>query len=209
MFYLVRKMGYFRVIDRGRKPVRLFIGGIHGKEGISTFKALSRISDDDVHMGRLVIYNGDESKYISTLNPLYYQSKVGKKILYLIHHYHPDIFIETHCYKDESYLRLIDMDRMRNTGVPPLIELVEKVLIGSVSPLIRTTIFNKKNVCITLEMPCNPSYEALNVCVDFLKIVAASLDRKDLENKLKTIYPEQFKTARIYAREIFGDYPPF
>lgn len=202
-------MGYFRVIDKGKKPIRLFIGGIHGKEGISTYKALSQISEDDVHIGCLVIYNCDESRYISTLNPLYYQTKVGKEILYLIHHYHPDMFIETHCYKDESYLRLIDRDRMSKTGVPPLIELVKKVLIGSISPKIRTTVFNKKNVCITLEMPCNPSNESLNVYVDFLKIVAKTGDREDLENKLKAIYPEQIQTARRYAREIFGDYPPF
>lgn len=202
-------MGYFRVIDKGKKPVRLFIGGIHGKEGISTFKALSQISEDDVYTGCAVIYNCDESKYISTLNPLYYQTRIGKEILYLIHHYHPDMFIETHCYKNESYQPLIDRDRMSKTGVPPLIELVEKVLIGSISPNIRTTIFNKKNVCITLEMPCNPSNESLNVYVDFLKIIARARDREDLENKIKLIYPEQIQTARRYAREIFGDYPPF
>jgi hypothetical protein len=202
-------MGYFKVIDKFKGPYRLFIGGVHGKEGLSTIKALSWISDDDVQTGQLVIYNCDESKYISTLNPLYYQSEVGKEILDLIHHYHPDMYIETHCYKNESYGRLIDPDRMSKRGVPPLIELEEKVLIGSVSPQIRTRVFNKKNVCITLEMPCNPSPESLRVYVNFLKIVAAARDRSDLENRLTDIYPQQVETARRYAREIFGDYPPF
>jgi len=77
------------------------------------------------------MYNCDESKYISTLNPLYYQSEAGKAVLYLIDHYKPDMYIELHCYKRENFDSLTDLDRKKKIGVPPLIELEEGVLIGS------------------------------------------------------------------------------
>ena len=205
----VMKMGFFKIIDKGPGLKRLFIGGVHGKEGLSTIKALQRISENDVRDGKLVIYNCDKSRYISTLNPLYYQSKVGKEILYLINRYKPDMYIELHCYKPESYSTLTNADRLKRVGVPPLIELENDVLIGSVSPQIRTTVFKKQDIGITLEMPCSPSEEILKIYVNFLKVLAGAKSRSDLESKARRVYPEQVETSQIYARQIFGDYPPF
>ena len=202
-------MGFFKIIDKGPGLKRLFIGGVHGKEGLSTIKALKRISDEDVKEGNLVIYNCDESKYISTLNPLYYESKIGKEILYLINHYQPDMYIELHCYKPENYSLLTDIDRKDRVGVPPLIELEKGVLIGSVSPQIRTTVFRKEDICITLEMPCSSFNDTLELYTSFLKVLAGAKNRKDLEDKARKIYPEQVETTQKYAWEIFGDYPPF
>jgi hypothetical protein len=202
-------MGFFKVIDKGPGLKRLFIGGVHGKEGLITIKALKELSDDDVTEGKLVIYNCPESHYISTLDPLYYQSKVGHEILYLINYYKPDIYIEPHCYHNESYNKLIEPDRIKRAGVPPLIELECGVLIGSVSPQIRTTLFKREDVCITLEMPCSPSEKSLSIYINFLKMAAGSRNRSELEARLNQLYPEQIKRARRYAREFFGDYPPF
>ena len=202
-------MGFFKCIDKGPGLKRLFIGGVHGKEGLSTINAIKKISENDVKDGTLVIYNCDESRYISTLNPLYYQSTVGKEILYLINHYQPDMYIELHCYKPESYPALTSIDRIKRVGVPPLIELEKGVLIGSVSPQIRTKIFKKEDICITLEMPCSPSPETLNIYVNFLKVLASAKNRFDLENKVTKIYPEQVETSQKYAHIIFGEYPPF
>ncbi len=202
-------MGFFNVIDKGPGLKRLFIGGVHGKEGLSTIKAIKKISENDVNEGTLVIYNCDESRYISTLNPLYYQSEVGEEILYLINHYQPDMYIELHCYKKESYPALTNIDRIKRVGVPPLIELEKGILIGSVSPQIRTKIFRKEDICITLEMPCSPSAETLKIYMNFLKILAGAKNRYDLENKVRDIYPEQVETSQRYARIIFGEYPPF
>ncbi|MCC7550534.1 MAG: DUF2119 domain-containing protein, partial [Methanobacterium sp.] len=81
--------------------------------------------------------------------------------------------------------------------------------IGSASPFIRTSLFKREDVCITLEMPCDPSQESLNVYVNILRIIASSGSRDDLEKKMKKLYPTQVETARKYAREFFGDYPPF
>ncbi|HII83622.1 MAG TPA: DUF2119 domain-containing protein [Methanobacterium subterraneum] len=202
-------MAYFKIIDKGKGINRLFIGGVHGKEGLSTVKAIQAIQEDDVGEGKLTIHNCDESPYLSTLNPLYYKSELGKEVLYLINYYKPQVYVEAHCYKQESYHKLIDPLRRTEEGVPPLIELEKGVLIGSASPNIRTTLFKRDDVCITLEMPCNPSKDSLDVYVKVLRILAASSNRDDLEKRMKEIYPSQLETARNYAREFFGDYPPF
>lgn len=202
-------MAYFKIIDKGKGINRLFIGGVHGREGLSTIKALQQINEGDVTNGNLVIHNCDESLYISTLNTLYYESRVGQEVLDLINHYKPKIYIEAHCYRKESYLKLISPRRWSEAGVPPLIELEEGVLIGSASPLIRTSLFARDDVCITLEMPCNPHEDSLDVYVNVLRVIAASNNRDELESKMKEVYPNQVETARKYAKEFFGDYPPF
>jgi hypothetical protein len=202
-------LAYFNIIDKGNGINRLFIGGVHGKEGLSTLKAFQAISEADVTSGKLVIHNCDESPYLSTLDPLYYQSKVGKEVLYLITHYKPKVYVEAHCYKNRSYQKLISPQRRTESGVPPLIELEKGVLIGSASPSIRTSLFKQNDVCITLEMPCNPNEDSLNVYLNVLKMIAAASNRDELELKMKKIYPNQVETARKYAKDFFGDYPPF
>ncbi len=202
-------MAYFKIIDKGNGVNRLFIGGVHGKEGSSTIEALKQIRDEDVSQGKLVIHNCDESPYLSTLDPLYYQSEVGKEVLYLIDYYKPTFYVEAHCYNKKNFSKLTSLHRMNKAGVPPLIELENGVLIGSASPSIRTNIFRKEDVCITLEMPCNPEKKSLNVYLDVLRIFATSKTREELENKIKELYPRQLKTAIKYAKEFFGNYPPF
>lgn len=202
-------MGFFKIINKGKGLKRLFIGGVHGKEGLTTIKPLKSLKDSDVSDGCLVIYNCDKSKYISTLNPIYYESETGKEVLYLIDHYKPDMYIELHCYKPENYHSLTDLERKKKTGVPPLIELEEGVLIGSVSPNIRTSVFKREDICITLEISCTAPEASLEIYNKFLKVLAGAKNREDLEVKARKIYPEQVETSQKYANEIFGDYPPF
>jgi hypothetical protein len=202
-------MSYFKIIHKGDHPNRLFIGGVHGKEGRSTGQALEQLSDDDVKEGRLVIYNCDDTPYLSTLKQEYYKTRIGKEILYLINYYQPHVYIELHCYKKKNYHRLTSPNRQKDQGVPPLIELEKEVLIGSVSPYIRTSLFKRDDICMTLEMPCDVSPESLAVYVKVLKIIAGSNSRKELEDKMVQVYPQQVETAIKYAQEFFGDYPPF
>ncbi|GAB4306416.1 MAG: DUF2119 domain-containing protein [Methanobacteriaceae archaeon] len=202
-------MSFFNIIDKGKEPVRLFIGGVHGREGSTTIKALKKIKKDDVRDGKLLIYNCDETPYLSTLDKNYYNSKIGKEILSLIKIYQPHIYVEPHCYKSSNYNKLTDKNRKEKIGVPPLIELKWGVLIGSVSPYIRLNCFKREDVCITLELPCKPSAEALKLYIKILKIIAGSRNRKEIEDQMKGEFPSQIKTARRYAREFFGDYPPF
>lgn len=200
---------YSKIIDKGNGPSRLFVGGVHGKEGITTLKALSNLDEDSVSSGKLSIYNFDETPYLSTLHKAYYSSDMGKKVISLIKKYKPTVYLEAHCYKEKSYEKLVDEDRKGRVGVPPLIELEEGVLIGSVAPFLRLNCFKKQDICITLEIPCSPSKKALDVYVNILKAVASSRIRKDLEVTIGSRYPEQIETARRYAIEFFGDYPPF
>jgi hypothetical protein len=124
---------FSRTIDKGEGPTRIFIGGVHGKEGLTTLNLIKRLDDNDVIDGKLLLYNCTETLYISTLDPLYYHSIIGVKILNLIKIHKPEIYVELHCYKPESYLKLIDKDRKKRIGIPPLIELEHGVLISSVA----------------------------------------------------------------------------
>ncbi len=200
---------FSRKIVKGRGPSRIFIGGVHGKEGLTTINIIKKLTDDDVNDGTLLLYNCPLSMYISTLDPQYYNTIMGKKILKLIETYKPPIYVELHCYKPESYHKLVDCNRKELSGVPPLIELEEGVLISSVAPYLRTEVFKRNDLCITLEMPCKPSDKSANIYFEVLKSVAGSNNRKEFEDKLRIKYPEQVKTARRYAAEFFGEYPAF
>jgi hypothetical protein len=197
-------MAFSKIIDRGNGPTRLFIGGVHGREGLTTINALTEISERSIKDGRLILINCPSSEYTSTLNKDYYTSKTGKEILALIDQYKPDIYLELHCYRKESYNKLTGKDRRYKNGVPPLIELENKVLIGSISPLIRITFFEKYDFSFALEVPCNPSPESMKVYIDVLNMVAQSRDRFEILEKLESKYPSAVKKARQYFLE-FSD----
>ncbi|MEN4006839.1 MAG: DUF2119 domain-containing protein [Methanobacteriaceae archaeon] len=200
-------MTYFKEIKKGDGSTRLFIGGVHGNEGLTTIKALSKISE--VKNGTLTIYNFDESAYISTLDRHYYSSKIGMKIVSIIRDLKPEMYVELHCYNSNSFEKLTDLNRKEQTGVPPLIHLEKGVLIGSISPYIRTSLFKEWDVCITFEIPCKPAKESMDVYLKVIKAVAGSNDKHELLDKLRADYPKQVETAARYAVELYWDgYPP-
>jgi len=202
-------MTYFRKIHCGIGPKRLIIGGVHGHEGRTTIKALSQISNKEVKNGSLYIYNFEDSPYISTLDRHYYTSKRGREIISIIRNLKPEMYVELHCYNSKSFEKLTDINRKERTGVPPLIPLEEGVLIGSISPFIRTSLFNEWDVCITLEIPCNPKKEAINIYLKVLRAVISSKDKHELLFKLTKDYPKQVETAAKYAIELYWNgYPP-
>ncbi|MDR1721904.1 MAG: DUF2119 domain-containing protein [Methanobrevibacter sp.] len=212
-------MSYFRFIDNGEGPVKLFVGGIHGKEGNTTIKFFKSLLPSDFY-GKAIIYNFDESPYISTLDKKYYSSAIGKELISIIKRYKPDFYTELHCYNEKHYQSLIDDNRRKTQGVPPLIELNNKVLTGSASPLIRTKLFSKNTVCKIVEIPCNvfnsannsmnENKGAISTYLDFVKLIAISKNRTDFEKRCAEIYPKQVDLAIKYAKELFGEYfPPF
>jgi hypothetical protein len=202
-------MTYFKEIIKGDKPVRLFIGGVHGSEGKTTIHAMSKISKKDVNEGSLTIYNFDESQYVSTIDRHYYNLELGRKIVSIIRDIKPEMYVELHCYNSNNFEKLTDLNRKERTGVPPLIHLEKRVLIGSISPYIRTSLFDEWDVCITLEIPCKPSKKAMEVYMKVIMAVAGSKDKHELLDKLRADYPEQIDTAARYAVELFWDnYPP-
>ena len=64
-------MSYFRYIDNGEGPTKLFIGGLHGNEGATSIKFLKRINLDDLSHGQFYFYNFDRTDYISTIKKEY------------------------------------------------------------------------------------------------------------------------------------------
>jgi hypothetical protein len=202
-------MTYFKEIKKGDEPARLFMGGVHGKEGLTTIEALSQISKEDVKSGSLTIYNFDESQYVSTIDRHYYNTELGRKIITIIRDLKPEMYVELHCYNSNSFEKLTDLNRKERTGVPPLIHLEKGVLIGSISPYIRTSLFKEWDVCITLEIPCKPTKESMDIYLKVIKAVAGSNDKHELLDKLRVDYPKQVETAARYAVELYWDsYPP-
>jgi hypothetical protein len=214
-------MSYFKLIDNGKGPTKLFIGGVHGKEGLTTIKFLKSLNPNDFPCGKVIIYNFDESPYISTLKKEYYASSMGKEIIAIIKKYTPDFYIELHCYNVKNYEALLSDSRRDIQGVPPLIELDNKVLISSVSPLIRKKYFKNENVCKTIEIPCfnsnlNTNKNGFNqdsaskTYMNIIKLIAISKNRNDFNKRVLAIYPKQVDLAIKYAKEIFGEnFPPF
>ena len=216
-------MSYFRYIDNGKGPTKLFIGGVHGNEGLTSLKFIKRIKDSDLSSGQFYFYNFDKTPYISTIKKEYYESELGLKILDLINYFEPDFYTELHCYNLKNYERLTSMERYRKTGIPPLIKLGNHVLVSSVSPLIRMTYFSTETVCKTLEFPCfeklTPEivekYDfnkdlAVKTYEDLLKLILKSPSRDYFERQMLIDYADQVALAVEYARKVFGeDFPPY
>ena len=54
-------MSYFRYIDNGEGPTKLFIGGVHGDEGKDVLPLIKLLSNDDFSSGQIYIYNFDKT----------------------------------------------------------------------------------------------------------------------------------------------------
>ena len=216
-------MSYFKYIDNGRGPTKLFLGGVHGNEGKTSIKFIKLIKQEDLSCGQYYFYNFDQTEYISTLKKEYYESDLGQKILKLIKYFEPDFYTELHCFNLKNYNKLTSMERYKKTGVPPLIPAGNHVLVSSVSPLIRMTYFSTDTVCKTLEFPCceklTPevmeefSFDkklAVDRYMDLLRLITKSESRKDFENAILKKYEYQVKLAMDYAKKVFGeDFPPY
>ena len=216
-------MSYFRYIDNGEGPTKLFIGGVHGNEGVTSLKFLKRIDEKDLSPGQFYFYNFDKTKYISTIKKEYYESELGLKILDLINYFEPDFYTELHCYNLKNYNKLTSMERYNRTGIPPLIKLGNHVLVSSVSPLIRMTYFSTDTVCKTLEFPCIEKLTpdvvkefgfdkklAIESYENLLKLILKSPSRQYFEREMLVWYKDQVDLAVQYAQMVFGDdFPPY
>ena len=216
-------MSYFRYIDNGEGPTKLFIGGVHGNEGVTALKFIRRINEDDLSSGQFYFYNFDKTPYISTIKKEYYKTDLGLKILDLIEHLKPDFYTELHCYNLKNYEKLTSMERYKKTGIPPLIKLGNHVLVSSVSPLIRMTYFSTETVCKTLEFPCIEKLTSQcieeygfdrNLAVEtyekLLRLILKSPSREYFECEMLKDYAPQVNLAVEYAKKVFGeDFPPY
>ena len=216
-------MSFFKYIDNGEGPTKLFIGGLHGSEGKTSLKFIKRINFEDLSCGQFYFYNFDKTPYISTIKKQYYESELGLKILDIITEIKPDFYTELHCYDIRNHQKLTSMERYKKTGVPPLIEIDNYVLVSSVSPLIRMTYFSVDDVCKTLEFPCFEKLTpeiideygfdlnlACETYEDLLKLILRSPSREHFENEMVKHHRHQVHLAMKYAEKVFGsDFPPY
>jgi hypothetical protein len=175
------------------EPVRLFVGGLHGREGIITKHVLEDVSRK-VENDSLILCNlSIKSKYISTLDPKYYQIRSGKHLLLLIRKYRHEIYIELHSYQRKYCSNLTASDRTKERGVPPLVDLEDGILLGSVSPVIRTTEFKKNDLCLSLDIPTD--INDLQKIVNILNTATSSCNRFEFLEKFRKAYPTQIQIA--------------
>ena len=221
-------MSYFRYIDNGEGPTKLFIGGVHGDEGKDVLPLIKLLSNDDFSSGQIYIYNFDKTPYISTIHREFYQSEQGKRILDLIDYYKPDFYTELHSYNIKHFKKLTSLERLDNQGIPPLIDCGQYVLCSSVSPLIRRNHFTKENICQTLEFPSfrgedlklsddelfkKYDYDynlSVKEYMSFLRLITLSKNRDDFEKRVLKDYKKQADLALKYVKIIYGlDFPRY
>ena len=221
-------MSYFRYIDNGEGPTKLFIGGVHGDEGKDVLPLIKLLSKDDFSSGQIYIYNFDKTPYISTIHREFYQSEQGRKILELIDYYKPDFYTELHSYNIKHFKKLTSLERLDSQGIPPLIDCGQYVLCSSVSPLIRRKHFTKENICQTLEFPSfrgddlklseeelfkkyDYNYDlSVEEYMSFLRLITLSKNRDDFEKRVLKDYKKQADLALKYVKIIYGlDFPRY
>ena len=221
-------MSYFRYIDNGEGPTKLFIGGVHGDEGKHVLPLIKLLNREDFSPGQIYIYNFDRTPYVSTIHKEFYQSEQGKKILDLIDYYKPDFYTELHSYNIRHFKKLTSLERLDSQGIPPLIDCGQYVLCSSVSPLIRRKHFTKENICQTLEFPTfrgddlklsdDDLYEKYKFNYDlsveeymsFLRLITLSKNRDDFEKRVLKDYKKQADLALKYVKIIYGlDFPRY
>lgn len=134
------------------RPRRLFVAGLHGEEWKYTSDLLLSLDEPEIGSSYKVPVIS-KGRYISTLDHRYYESD-GAVVIKLVKEIKPDVYIELHSYKKESFENLVDKDRLLKKGVPSYVELENGVLIGSVSPYL-IEYFSDRSLHLSFEIEKN------------------------------------------------------
>jgi hypothetical protein len=183
-------------------PLRLFVAGLHGDEWETTSALLEQLSPPET--GTLLIMpKVSDNEYLSTLDRDYYTT-YAPHLREAIVTYKPPIYLELHCYSKESYAALIGDGRFERYGVPAYIEIEAGILMGSVSPRVRTDYFMPDNLCVSFEMPRNPSEQSLGVIRNLLNVVKECWSRQGFVAYMSQRYPEQTAVAVTNYLQFYG-----
>ncbi len=199
-------MKLYRLIASEEGPTKLFVGGLHGKEGLYTAPILERLANESVCTGKAIIVPSlvKQSKYVDVLSREYYQSKEGMKLVRLIQKYKPHFYFELHAYSEQSYSGLTDPERELRIGVPPFVDLGNGILLGSIAPMLRSK-FSESDFCMTIEVP-NWKSEDEEVKAEVLQILKLALSKTKCEEvmlELRMKYPVQIKKAEELFRQYY------
>lgn len=170
------------------KPIKMMVGGLHGKEWKYTRLLTNKVSEEDQINGTIFIVSrlSKSKKYVSTLKDEFYETDAGKKLLNLFVILKPEIYLEIHAYSLRSLQRLTDPYRKRKYGVPPFYKFNSGLLLGSVSNKLLSRV--KVEAAIALEVPMNK--EMLDAYTDALKVISiilSSLNPNDFWMKLLSL----------------------
>ena len=199
-------MKLYRLIAAEAGPTKLFVGGLHGKEGLYTAPILEQLAKDEVYAGRAIIVPclAEHGKYVDVLSEEYYRSRAGIELLQLIENYKPHFYFELHAYGEHSYLRLTDPEREKRIGVPPFVDFGNGILLGSIAPILRSK-FSENDFCMTIEVP-NWKSEDEKVRAEVLQILRLALHKVKHEEviaELRMWYSAQMQKAEELFRQYY------
>lgn len=181
-------------------PTRLFLGGLHGKEGKAARPILTKLAAGGTPSnGKAIVVPAlcMGKKYLSTLQEHYYETEEGVKVLFLIQKYSPSIYVELHCYRRSAFSSLTSLERVSKAGVPPMVELEGKVLVGSVSPHLLSRF--RFELSLVVEIPCQGVLKTKITALQLLNIIKNSESREAVLKKLSMKYFGQVeKASRLF-----------
>ena len=153
---------------------------------------------------------------VSTLDKHFYSTRDGRRLLSLVDMVKPDMYFELHSYSPSSYERMTSPQRMEIEGAPPLVELERGILKGSVSPVLRSILYdtypNPPELFFMLELPIGVK-ESEEIAVEILVAGLTSNTRLEFVEYLERNYPEQTLVGKElferFAKKIGlgGEYP--
>jgi len=168
------------LVKGGGLPVKLAVGGLHGREWIVSRRIESKIRSVDWSIVGSFIFVprvSFDAYYRTTLDISFYRSEAGLNLIRLIKRFKPSIYIEIHGYAKSSLRRLVDPMRLQKKGVPSFFKLKSGLLLGSISPITLSLV--DIELPLALELPLKHRRNALIDCMRLLRIVAESRSVED------------------------------
>ncbi len=194
---------------------KLFVGGLHGDEGLYTAPVLEilageaeTVPDADIIIVPAITTG---ARYVGVLTEAYYHTREGMILTGLIKRYKPRFYFELHAYSEKSYSRLTSAEREKIEGVPPFVDLGKRVLIGSIAPVLRNTLFSTDDFCLTIELPHGIQRDhAVTVrehVLDILRLGLRCRTKIEMLGQLRRMYPEQVERAEELFLQYYRSHP--
>ncbi|MCW3137722.1 MAG: DUF2119 domain-containing protein [Methanophagales archaeon] len=202
---------------------KLFVGGLHGNEGLYTAPILETLAseaeaelesevevDSNDNNGDVIIVPSltMSGRYIGVLSKEYYRSREGMILTGLIKRYKPSFYFELHAYGESSYPRLTNPEREKIEGVPPFVDLDDPthnhILLGSIAPVLRK-LFSTRDFCLTIELPKRRSDEDVvrEEVLVILRIGLRSETRAEMLTQLRKMYPDALRRAEALFMQYY------
>ncbi len=166
-------------------PIKLIVGGVHGREWKYTRLLTKRINEDIESYGTIVVVPrlSRDKIYISTLKEEFYESTAGRNLLNLINILKPHFYLELHAYGKKSFRRLTDPERKEKYGVPPFYKLKSMLLIGSVSDKLLKKV--KLDFALALEVPMSKNFsDAFEDAYRVIEIICRARNKEEIIRSL-------------------------